>query len=264
MTNDGIHSKWIEGYEGKYEVTTDGLITRHYKNGGTRVVGSQHSSGYVSVSLPVVGYQLVHRLVAQAFIPNPEGKAQVDHIDENKANNAVSNLRWATPQENATYYKTTAGRDHHTNLRQAHKLLIKQKEAELAKQRKELVSMRKQLEDQTTKAQATLDAQIAKFDKYKASVIARANIAAGTYNGYIDTTGVKFGSNAEMVAITGKEITISGVLYPSCGAAAKYIVQCEAALGTTRSQDTVSKELRRYLQGRRMGWTMYDRYVVGS
>jgi len=55
--------------------------------------------GYYRVTLNGKLYYL-HRLLAQAFIPNPEGKPEVDHIDGNPLNNCLSNLRWATHSEN--------------------------------------------------------------------------------------------------------------------------------------------------------------------
>lgn len=52
-------------------------------------------------------YLLIHRLVAQTFIPNPLNMPQVNHIDENKNNNNVSNLEWCTAQYNTDYSKST-------------------------------------------------------------------------------------------------------------------------------------------------------------
>lgn len=60
-------------------------------------------NGYQTVMLNVIGkfkHYLVHRLVAMVWIPNPENKLQVNHIDGNKLNNRVSNLEWNTPLEN--------------------------------------------------------------------------------------------------------------------------------------------------------------------
>lgn len=86
---------------GKLRVYENGAVFR--LKGETECVPTiTDTAGYASVRLPDKNH-LVHRLVAEAFIPNPENKPQVNHKDGNKRNNNVNNLEWVTQAENMTH-----------------------------------------------------------------------------------------------------------------------------------------------------------------
>lgn len=82
-------------------VRSDGWVFLPKKKGTAAhwTEGSINNNGYRKIGYNHKNY-LVHRLVAETFIPNPDNKPCIDHIDRNRLNNNVSNLRWATVKEN--------------------------------------------------------------------------------------------------------------------------------------------------------------------
>ena len=92
--------KQIPGYD-NYYITKEGFVYNQKYN--RYLKPSKGPNGYMRVCLSKQGKHsqaYIHRLVAEAFIPNPENKPEVNHIDEDKNNNHMNNLEWVTTKEN--------------------------------------------------------------------------------------------------------------------------------------------------------------------
>lgn len=115
VTGEYMEELWksVDNYEGAYEVSSLGRIRSldRVAVDGSNIKGrllkfSYDGSGYNKVNLFKFGenqYLKVHRLVAIAFVPNPEGLPQVNHDDGNKENNFYKNLIWCTNQINTIH-----------------------------------------------------------------------------------------------------------------------------------------------------------------
>ena len=104
----------IDGFEGRYQISSEGRIKsvdvytidtigRRQLHRGKFLKVRYDKDGYKKISLYDGKSYSIHRLVAQAFIPNPNNYPIINHKDENKQNNCVENLEWCTYKYNANY-----------------------------------------------------------------------------------------------------------------------------------------------------------------
>lgn len=100
----------MENYKiyGKYIVYNDGTI---FSLQSKMFMNPINTNGYLSVK---IGGKLlnIHRLVGELFIPNPNNKKEINHIDGNKENNKVENLEWVSPSENIQHKIHQLGKEH--------------------------------------------------------------------------------------------------------------------------------------------------------
>lgn len=106
--------KLVPGFDDYFALDTGDVISEKY--GRLRMLAPHTiKGGYLRVRVCVGGKssgQLVHRMVALAFVPNPENKPEVNHKDGNKLNNRADNLEWVTRGENLSHSYRVIGNRH--------------------------------------------------------------------------------------------------------------------------------------------------------
>lgn len=120
--------KAIKGFQG-YQVSNTGLVRSLKHKQPIIMKQTETPKGYMRINLNKHGNNIlfVHRLVASAFIPNPDNLETVNHIDGNKKNNCVWNLEWLSVGDNIRHYKNNNKLKISLSVRQNHDKMIKAK-----------------------------------------------------------------------------------------------------------------------------------------
>ena len=264
FTYDNVRARMlddIDDYRGAviYFVTEDGRIFRTYKSSTEPRELEQHINkrGYKSVRISVRGkkglVETVHRIVAKAFVPNPDNFATVDHIDENKLNNHYTNLQWVSHETNVKQYSE----------KNARKLYIKLMDKKVKRVKRKLKEYQDEI-DKMQRAENILKHEIKSLFSVKEKVereIDNLILRAKNENKRIASmiSGTEYGSIDEMVRATGIPVLVNGQRFPSAGSAAQYIIDNHP---DAAKKSSISKAIRQMLSGKRKPWVMYGKFNI--
>lgn len=170
------HWKDIKGFEGLYQVSDFGRVKSlnyNHTNESRILKTRKQRNGYLLVNLNKKGKQyffLVHRLVAETFLENPENLPQVNHKDENKTNNRVENLEWKSPKDNCNHgTRNERSAKTRTNGKLSKQVLQYTKNGEFVKEWVSLSEIKRKLG----------------YNKSAISKVCRGNTRLKSYKGYI-------------------------------------------------------------------------------
>ena len=158
--------KPIKDYEGLYEISNLGRVKslNYSRTGKEQILKPQkRKNGYLGVILCYKNTQKqvnIHRLVAEAFIPNPENKPYVDHINTDKLDNRACNLRWVTQKENLNNLLT---KDKMNSRKQSEE--TKKKISEAHKGRKCSEETKKKLSESQKNSDKTIRIKVVQLNK---------------------------------------------------------------------------------------------------